>query len=46
LARFLAEGELATVKLLENWGVTTNKAANHADPLGICQARRRFPVLA
>jgi hypothetical protein len=38
-ARFLAEGVLATVKLLEKTGgLQTNKAANHADMPGHCQA--------
>jgi hypothetical protein len=45
-ARFLAEGVLATVKLLEkNWG-ETNKAANNAEMRGACQADWRFSLLA
>jgi hypothetical protein len=46
-ARFLAEGVLATVKLLEkNLGVETNKAANNAEMMSACQADWRFSLLA
>jgi hypothetical protein len=41
LARFLAEGLLATVELLENWGMQINKAANDAVGLAACQAHPR-----
>jgi hypothetical protein len=46
-ARFLAEGVLATVKLLEiKSGGETNKAANNAETKGACQAHWRFSLLA
>ncbi|WP_172829104.1 hypothetical protein [Pseudomonas pohangensis] len=44
-ARFLAEGELATVKLLEKILGETNKAANNAEMKRACQADWRFSLL-